>query len=530
MREIAPAVRERIQAIFANEDLFIANVFRIINKQGQLVKFVPNQPQRLLQERSLGHRFTYIIKGRKMGISSRIFAGDLYACATQKNQFAVCLAQTDPDVKKLLDDKIKPLLRNAALPLGGIERDEYIIFPATNSKYYIGTAGSKKFGRSSDITRYHLSEFAHWQNPEVLTGIEEACTDNAIGRIETTTNGFNHAQILWAASKAGKTRYHPIFLPWYADPSYSMPGSTFSVLGEEEQRLVEAYGLSQDQLNWRRAKIQSMSKPELFPQEYPSNDIEAFISSGRPVFDWISLQRHEQKCSEPRWTGDLRDDGKTTSLIPSEHGAFKVWKMPETGHVYIIGADVAEGLDDGAFSAAVVFDAGTDEQVAEWHGHIAPDLFGDILIDIGRYYNGAKIAPEAWPGPGEVTEAAIVAKNYRNLYEDPETGKGWQTNRHTKQKACLDLVAAVRDLRIAIRSQELIAEMRSFLYNPKGGMDPAPGSFSDRIMAAAIGWQVVKQAGVINYESPKLRDILTPRSMLGGASVPDFKNVMGVRS
>jgi hypothetical protein len=523
--------KEAIARVLADEGLFVRHCLSIIDKSGKLVRFAPNRPQRLFEERSAGHRFVYIIKGRKMVISSRIIAGDLWACATLPNQHAICLTQTGEDAAKMISDRIKPMLRNAAIPLGGVERGDHILFPATNSKYYIGTAGARKFGRGSDITRYHMSEFAHWSDPEVLTAVEEACTDNAIGRIETTANGYNHAQTLWAESKLGKTRYHPIFMPWYADESYSLAGAKIDVVTEDELELVEAYNLNHEQIAWRRAKRRDMSRPDLFPQEYPSNDIEAFVSSGRPVFDWLSLQRHEQRCDAPRWIGDVRDDGKRVSFVPSDRGSLKIWKTPDAGHVYVIGADVAEGLEDGAYSVAEVIDIGTDEQVGEWHGHIAPDLFGDVLIDIGRYYNNALLAPEAWPGPGEVTEVAIKERGYSNVYRDPENDRGWRTDRHSKQRACLGLAAAVRDLKISLRSKDLLAEMRSFMYTPAGGMDPASGSYSDRIMALAIAWQVAQtKSAYVNYDSPRLRDILTPSGLPGGVTMPHWRGkVMGVR-
>lgn len=531
MKGISKEAQAQITRILSDKRLFKPNVLRIKDKSGNLVPFRPNRPQLLLQQRSEGRRFIFVIKGRKMGISTDIIADDIYACATKKNQHAICLTQTGDDAVKMLEERIKPMIRDAAMPLGGIERGDHIFFPETNSKYYVGTAGAKKFGRGSDITSYHFSEFAHWPNMDVVPGIEEGLTDNAIGRIETTANGFNFAQALWTESKLGKTRYTPIFLPWYVDEGYRIPGSTIDIMGEEERRLVEAYGLTHDQIAWRREKIRTMSKPELFVQEYPSNDIEAFISSGRPVFEWISLQRHEVACSVPRWTGDLRDDGRVTSLIPDTRGLLKIWNMPEDGHVYVIGADVAEGLEDGAYSVAEVIDAGTDEQVAEWHGHIAPDLFAEVLINLGRYYRGAIVAPEAWPGPGAVTESHLTQRGYRNLYRDPIKDQGWETNKATKQKMILDLAAATRDLKVSLKSNALIHEMRSYMYNPKGGMDPATGSYSDRIMAFAIAWQVT--LGIrerINYESPRVNDVVRSGSWMGGVTVPQWRGpVMGVR-
>ena len=75
---------------------------------------------------------------------------------------------------------------------------------------------------------------------------------------------------------------------------------------EEERSLQEAYDLTDEQLMWRRWKISSMSptqdysREDLFKQEYPMTDNEAFLSTGRPIFDPETLEWYEQAiCMKP---------------------------------------------------------------------------------------------------------------------------------------------------------------------------------------------------------------------------------------
>ena len=63
-----------------------------------------------------------------------------------------------------------------------------------------------------------------------------------------------------------------------------------------------------------------------FAQEYPENDIEAIQTTGRPVF------RHEDLIGQPVEVGQAGEQG----LV--------VYREPQPGHTYIIGADVGEGL------------------------------------------------------------------------------------------------------------------------------------------------------------------------------------------
>ena len=58
-------------------------------------------------------------------------------------------------------------------------------------------------------------------------------------------------------------------------------------------------------------------------------------------------------------------------LIVDSQGWLKVFKKPEYGKYYVIGIDVAEGLIDGDYDAAVVLDNTTLEQVATFHLQLA---------------------------------------------------------------------------------------------------------------------------------------------------------------
>jgi hypothetical protein len=97
----------------------------------------------------------------------------------------------------------------------------------------------------------------------------------------------------------------PIFFAWWRDPSYAMPFSSDTdrarfietigtgPYGDDEVALVELYGCSPEQLRWRRMQIRTQHEDnvDLFRQEYPASDEEAFIGSGNPVFPGILVGR-----------------------------------------------------------------------------------------------------------------------------------------------------------------------------------------------------------------------------------------------
>lgn len=481
-------------------DLAVQTFFRIRDLNGQIVPFRYNRAQRLHQER--GTAFDFVLKARKVGISSRRFARDLWRCATEKGQHRIMLAQTDDDTQKIFSEKIKPLIDNCRIPLNCVKREDYLFFPATGSRYYVGTAGSKKFGRGSDVTGFHFSEYAHWDKPEVATGVEEAQEgiEGADGLIETTANGHNFAKLDWDRAKKGESKYRAIFLPWYVHTGYARPAEEVGVLSETEQRLVKELGMPLEQVAWRRHKLKTMRDPGLFPQEYPESDQEAFLSSGRPVFDWISLLRAKNLVSKTKWRGYLIRRHDRIEFEPDEQGPLRVWKIPEPGHVYAVGSDVAEGLEGGAYSTGEVLDVGDGEQVAEWHGHISPDLLAEVLMLLSDWYNFSMIIPESWPGPGGITTAELERQRARVWRKTEALRPGWETTAQSKPLMISNFSAAIRDLQFTPRSPELLEECHAFVYDTKGHMVPSAGNFSDRLMGMAIAWHCTRDlASRVDY-------------------------------
>lgn len=529
---LTSAQQKTLHIVLRDSDLAVQTFFRIKDTNSKVVPFVYNRAQRLVSQRSKGHRFTYVLKARKLGVSSRRFAMDIWMCATRPYQHRVLLTQSDESAESLFTEKIIPLLENCLIPLGGVVKraQRMIEFPATKSRYYAATAGSITFKRGSDLTGYHFSEYAHWEKPDVVAGVEEALIDESDGMIETTANGPNFAKADWERAKRGENRYKAVFLPWTAHEAYALPGHDLGVIGEDEQRLLGS-GMTVEQIAWRRSKRTNMRDPQLFPQEYPFTDDEAFLSSGRPVFDPLALLNARGKLSEAPLRGYLVEKQGRPEFTPHPQGELSVWRVPEYKHVYAVGADIAEGLEHGAYSAGEVLDLGDGEQVAEWHGHIAPDKFADILELLARWYHGAVVVPEAWPGPGGTTTSHLIRLK-ANVWRPVEgNGIGWQTTVRTKSPMVLELSAAVRDHRLTIRSSRLLGECQAYVYAPNGTMEPSLGNYSDCLMAMGIVWFCTRDAAarVDYYRAPTLSDI--GRTINSSTSVPKFRGPRpGVRS
>jgi hypothetical protein len=169
------------------------------------------------------------------------------------------------------------------------------------------TAGAKGGGRASTPSIIHASEFAHWEDPEYSVGLFSALPllPETIGVIESTANGFNHFWKMWDNAVRGAEDpetgvvWEPLFYGWQDNPANMLPfvsekarerfertvGDPAGGGDAEEVELVESFGVTLEQLSWRRAKIngpECNGDVEKFHQEEPATPEQMFIGS-RPA-------------------------------------------------------------------------------------------------------------------------------------------------------------------------------------------------------------------------------------------------------
>ena len=140
------------------------------------------------------------------------------------------------------------------------------------------------------------------------------------------------------------------------------------------------------------------------------------------------------------------------------------------------------------------------EEVAFIHGHISPDNFGDMIVDIAREYNVAFVAIERNNHGHSVLATVYRYRAYKNIYyetavdnkKDPESKKlGWSTNTKTKHLMLDELDTAIRNEEIIIKDKECIKELYAVVKDEKGNVDL---NGKDRVVALSIALQMRKYA------------------------------------
>jgi len=283
---------------------FIESCFSIIDKKRREVPFIFNKTQNELYEQM--ENWNVVLKYRKPGISVMVQSLMLARCIRRRNRNAVVLSFDKESTQRMLertDWTMKHL--PFEMKLEKESKNEFKI-GTSNSKLFIGTAGSKAFGRGDDITDLHISELAWWEDTSILTGVLEALTDDARVFVESTANGpLNKFAKLYQKGKLKNSDWKSHFFPWWIDPELEKDVPANFHHTQEEKQLKALYNLTDRKLYWRRSKMINMLEPELFPQEFPANDEEAFIVLGNCIFDKLALANYTRLTREPTTVGEL---------------------------------------------------------------------------------------------------------------------------------------------------------------------------------------------------------------------------------
>ena len=250
---------------------FIESGFDIVNKDGQTVPFRFNNIQNQYYAHDASGR-DIILKFRQPGFSSLITAIFTTDFLLRKNSYSVIVADVDDNSEGLLS-KVKLYLASyeeknkIKVPLKYNSKTElYNTF--MNTTFKIGTAQNQEFGRSRTITNLHLSEVAFFPNiDKIIAGAGQAVVADGRFLMETTANGFNEFKRYYEEAKLNLNGFKALF--YKATDFYN---ETF--------------------LNKKKIEL-----GDKFPQEYPKDDVTAFLTSGECYFIKDSLQRILQEIT-----------------------------------------------------------------------------------------------------------------------------------------------------------------------------------------------------------------------------------------
>lgn len=296
---------------------------------------------------------------------------------------------------------------------------------------------------------------------------------------------------------------------------------------------AEEYGLSTKFLRWDlhpdRDEEWYRTQASALPtkdraEQYPRDELEAFILTGDVYFDVDALEHYaKQKKREPLYRATFKRQGTVRALLNKQSdGWIHVFEEPgfneivvEEAHTqrekkrYAIGCDVSTGRGYD-YSCAYVVDLSTMGLVAELHAKLDADQLAEQLHFLGRWYHDARLAVEVAGGYGD---AVIVNLRdgregrpaYPKLYRHRQFSRGDQpeakpfgfpTNVKTRPLILEHFEQCLREKSLPYMSHGLLQECQTFTF---AKTSPSPraqdGCNDDRVMAAAITLELYRQFG-----------------------------------
>lgn len=304
-------------------------------KGGGLIPFELNEPQwHLLCElvdmlvQGLPVR-AVVLKARQFGFSTLI-QGFIFFLVSRRPACNATTVAHKLDASLNLVEMTQRFLRGLRfLPrvLSNSLRNGIVL--ANESRITVDTAENKEVKRSFMNSFVHCSETAFWPYAATTSlGLAQTCPDMPWTMLvdESTANGVGGVfhDRYWAA-KEGKNSFRALFFPWTRFHEYRLNISVaakekiLANLDLEEREGLAKLNWSIEQLAWRRRKIADACDGDVakFHQEYPSTDRQAFLVSGRPVFDQTMLEERREyaRRSEVVFQGFALYDGTPDTPI-----------------------------------------------------------------------------------------------------------------------------------------------------------------------------------------------------------------------
>ena len=459
---------EEIEKCAESFAYFCHKYVKILHAVHGTIPFITYQYQRRVSHFYEKEKYSIVSKFRQGGLTTIATLFALWKCLFCEGQSIYLLSRTDREAMEagLMIDRA---LEN--MPKWLWEKDSSItkhekVFGETKSRACFYTPEAIR-GKTASLIIIDEAAFIdgmedHWKSmyPVVATG---GCVF-----VISTVNGLgNWYEETYHAAEAGKSFFKVIDLDYWEHPEYATP--------DWETKTRANMGA----ISWKQEILRS------------------FLGSGSTYIhpDIIATLDQNTRNNAPvrvafeRWSN--KGDEKKAEW---DEGALWLWKEPLEGHEYLVSGDTAEGVGEhGDNSCFQILDMVTMEQVAEFYSNtVTPNIFAEILNQIGIYYNNALVVVENNTIGGSVITALQHELGYDHLYYEPKSKKpGLKVGSNNRNALTECLQQRLTNDTLKISSRRLVNELKTFIYNASAKRAEAQRrKHDDAIMALCIGLYV----------------------------------------
>lgn len=495
----------------ANKHYRMQHLYKIKNKKHNLVTFKYNNAQQTIVQALQGQKpiRNITIKARQEGVSTFWLIYWLDETLFTENVTTGILSHKWESLNHLwsivtlafryIPPDLKP-------PLGE-ESKRALYFKEIESKIFISLSI-----QSTGLHNLHISEWCWCKDQEVKITLGAVSPYTNISG-ESTGNGVaNDGYNTYQDAKTGDNEYKYQFLPWYIQKEYSLPlneipgPQIMAALRPDEKKLKaimlkdRGLDLKAGQVLWRRQAQKRLK--DLFPQEFPETDEDAFITSGMHYFNMkkIMVLLNEARAynkDNPAYEVDDR---------------YIMFEQPDKRYTYAAGADTSEGVND--YCVLKIINVTLKREAFVFRARCGVKTFYKQCNLWCMKYNYCLLAVENnFPGNAVLLGLQEDCR-YKNLYEKRESTRvlnkmgdkpkvkvGWQTSSASRNLMLTEFKCFIEDEddidednfapEYTILDEGCLREALTFINN-NGKYEAEPGKFDDTIIASAIATQMYK--------------------------------------
>jgi len=449
------------------------------------------------------YRFNVILKARQLGIST-ITAGYIVWMMLFHRDKNILVMATKFATAGNLVKKVKSIMKNLPswLSISKIDVDNRTSFELSNGSTIKATSTSGDAGRSEALSLLVLDEAAHIEGLEDLwTGLYPTLSTGGRCIALSTPNGVgNWFHKTCQDAESNINNFNLTTLKWEVHPDR-----------DEE---------------WFKKETRNMSRRQI-AQELECN----FNTSGETVIDPDCMEWMLSNVKEPKHrTGFDRN--------------FWIWEEFDPTCNYLMVVDVARG-DAADYSTFHLLKLETMEIIGEYQGKPTPDLYANMLNQVGREFGNAMLVVEN-NNIGYTVLDKLIEYAYPNLYYSIKSTHeyieqhqaevrsnsvaGFSTTAKTRPLIIAKLEEFIRNKLITLYSSRTVNEMKTFIWN-NGRPQAMKGYHDDLIMALAIAcWvrdtAIQSSARDLNYQKAFVDAIFTTRTTMN----TQVKGQIGYRS
>jgi hypothetical protein len=342
-------------------------------------------------------------------------------------------------------------------------------------------------GRGDAVFGTMWDETAHAPDPEAQYAAIDALVYGRLILLSSAKGAGNFFAKTYQDAQRPGSEWRSMFLPWTA----------------REDRDDDWYA---------RQVREKRATPWVVHQEYPRNDQEAFVKSGKNPIGHELMQEFTWVRGEIMYSWDGLEFVEIDPAEETMHAlVMEVWEEPHVERDdsevllrppnYTVAVDLAEGIIDGDNTVITVYNANTRELVARVKSNYPVESIAEVIDAVGRRYFNALVGVERNMHGWGVLNILDTQLHYPRLYSMAPIATrnrtrtqslGWHTNQATKPKMVRDYARAMRDHNIDPRDPMLYDELMTFVQDDAGRYGASPGNHDDVVISHMINLQLME--------------------------------------